>query len=75
MHALLRHLEEAGFTGAPRLVDSGLDQDGRETLTFAAIVDGYGLPTRQRRGFLDQIIEFAICDTAAEADDADITRS
>ena len=40
---------------------------------LAAIVDGYGLPTRQRRGFLDHIIEFAICDTAAEADDADIT--
>ena len=27
---------------------------------------------RQRRGFLDQIIEFAICDTAWEADDAAI---
>jgi len=25
VHALLRHLEEAGFAAAPRLVDSGLD--------------------------------------------------
>jgi hypothetical protein len=52
VHALLRHLEDAGF---------------------AAIVDAYGLTIRQRGGFLDQIIEFAICDTAAEADDAAIT--
>ena len=37
VHALLRHLEQAGFAAAPRLVGSGLDQDGRETLTF---VDG-----------------------------------
>ena len=40
---------------------------------LAAIVDAYGLTARQRRGFLDQIIEFAICDTAWEADDAAIT--
>jgi Ser/Thr protein kinase RdoA (MazF antagonist) len=195
VHALLRHLEEAGFTAAPRLVGSGLDQDGREVLTIidskftqpgrwsldgaaavgsllrglhqatrsfrppsdavwlvwhgrdlgspvkvighrdvapwnivarddlpvafidwetagpvdplvdlaqlawlnaklhdnivverehlpplaerarqlAAIVDAYGPMARQRRGFLNQIIDFAVCDTAAEADDADIT--
>jgi hypothetical protein len=40
---------------------------------LAAIVDGYGLAPRQRRGFFDQIVEFAICDTAWEADDAAIT--
>lgn len=40
---------------------------------LAAIVDAYGLTTRQRRGFLNQIIEFAICDTAWEADDAGVT--
>jgi len=34
VHALLRHLEDAGFAAAPRLVGSGLDRDGRETLTF-----------------------------------------
>ena len=194
VHALLRHLEEAGFAGAPRLVGTGLDAGGRETLTFiegeftepgpwsldgaaalgrllrdlhratrsfrpppgavwfdwhgrdlggpervighcdvapwnivardglpvalidwetagpvdplvelaqlawlnaklyddivaqverlppladrarqlAAIVDSYGLPARQRAGLMDQIIEFAIVDTAWEADDANI---
>jgi Ser/Thr protein kinase RdoA (MazF antagonist) len=40
---------------------------------LAAIVDGYGLPVARRRGFIDRIIEFAICDTAREADDAAIT--
>ena len=39
----------------------------------AAVVDAYGLTARQRRGFLDRIIEFAICDTAWEADDDAIT--
>lgn len=34
VHALLRHLADAGFTGAPRLVGSGLDSGGREVLTF-----------------------------------------
>ncbi len=37
---------------------------------LAAIVDGYGLTSRQRSGFVDRMIEFAICDTAWEADDA-----
>jgi hypothetical protein len=40
---------------------------------LAAITDAYGLTARQRRGFLDQIIEFAIADTAAEADQAGVT--
>lgn len=32
--ALLRHLEDAGFTNAPRVVGSGFDDQGRETLSF-----------------------------------------
>ena len=32
--ALLRHLEEVGFTGAPRIADSGFAADGREMLSF-----------------------------------------
>ena len=32
--ALLRHLEEVGFEGAPRLVGSGFDERGREVLTY-----------------------------------------
>lgn len=32
VHALLAHLEDAGFTGAPRFL--GIDQAGREVLTY-----------------------------------------
>ena len=32
IHALLRHLEEAGFDGAPRVL--GIDEQGREVLTY-----------------------------------------
>jgi hypothetical protein len=31
---------------------------------LAAVVDAYGLTAAQRRGFLDEIIQFAICDAA-----------
>ena len=34
VHALLRHLEEVGFEGSPRLVGSGLNSEGYEMLTF-----------------------------------------
>lgn len=34
VHALLRHLERAGFEGAPRVL--GVDELGREVLTFVA---------------------------------------
>jgi hypothetical protein len=34
VHSLLRHLEAVGFTGAPRVVGSGFDAAGRETLTY-----------------------------------------
>ncbi len=34
IHALLRHLEEVGFEGAPRVAGSGFESDGRETLTY-----------------------------------------
>ena len=34
VHSLLRHLEEVGFTGAPRVVGSGFAPDGRETLSY-----------------------------------------
>ncbi|MGY2007266.1 hypothetical protein ACW9HC_09815 [Nocardia gipuzkoensis] len=32
VHALLKHLADAGFTGSPRVVGSGFDDAGRETL-------------------------------------------
>lgn len=34
VHALLRHLERAGFTGSPRVL--GMDERGREVLSFVA---------------------------------------
>lgn len=37
VHSLLRHLERAGFTAAPRVVGTGFAHDGRETLAY---IDG-----------------------------------
>jgi Ser/Thr protein kinase RdoA (MazF antagonist) len=34
VHALLRHLEAEGFAAAPRVIGSGFDAAGRETLSF-----------------------------------------
>jgi hypothetical protein len=51
----------------------GLPPAADRARQLAAIVDAYGLTAGQRRGFFDQIVEFAITDTAWEADDAGIT--
>jgi len=37
VHSLLQHLERVGFSGAPRLIGTGFDSQGLETLTF---IDG-----------------------------------
>ena len=34
IHTLLRHLEDVGFSGSPRVVGSGFDERGRETLQY-----------------------------------------
>jgi hypothetical protein len=34
VHALLRHLQNEGFDGAPQVVGSGFDGQGRETLSY-----------------------------------------
>lgn len=34
IHALLRHLADQGFEAAPKLVGTGIDDDGRENLEF-----------------------------------------
>ena len=34
VHALLRHLADVGFQGAPRVVGTGFEDDGNEVLTF-----------------------------------------
>jgi hypothetical protein len=36
VHALLKHLEAVGFAGSPRVVGTGVDADGWETLQFVA---------------------------------------
>lgn len=41
VHAVLRRLEERGFTAAPRFL--GLDEQGRETLSFLPGRSGHGL--------------------------------
>jgi hypothetical protein len=47
VHAYLRHLEERGFAGAPRVL--GLDADGREMLTFVeGLVPSSSMWTRGR---------------------------
>ena len=43
VHALLRHLEAVGFTGAPRVEGTGVDPDGWETLGF---IPGEVVPQR-----------------------------
>ncbi len=34
VHSLLRHLEDLGFAGSPRVVGSGFAADGRETVSY-----------------------------------------
>jgi hypothetical protein len=51
----------------------GLPPVAERARQLAAIVDAYGLSARQRAGFFDRIVEFAVCDTAAEADSAAVT--
>jgi hypothetical protein len=34
IHALLRHLEQVGFTGCPRVVGDGIDADGNQVLGY-----------------------------------------
>ncbi|UOE21783.1 aminoglycoside phosphotransferase family protein [Thermobifida halotolerans] len=47
MHALLRHLEAVGFTGAPRV--HGVDEQGREVLDFVSgEVADYPVPDHVR---------------------------
>ncbi len=37
-----------------------------------AVVDAYGLSAKQRRGFVDRIIEYVAHDTAEQADEFDV---
>jgi hypothetical protein len=41
LHALFRHLEDAGFTGAPKVLGDGFDADGHQTLSVPQGAVGY----------------------------------
>lgn len=57
VHALLRHFEKVGFAGAPRVVGSGFDAEGNETLTW---IDGetprHGLETVEAAAALGALL-------------------
>ena len=75
----LVELAQAAWLNANLHGDDVSEEEGLPPLPerakqLRAIVDAYGLPARQRRGFLDRIIEFVVLDTAEQADDAGVTR-
>lgn len=51
----------------------GLPPLAERARQLRAMVDAYGLAAPERAGFVDRIIEFAICDAAFQADDAGVT--
>ncbi|MBI4300703.1 MAG: phosphotransferase [Chloroflexi bacterium] len=74
----LVELAQACWLNAKLHDDDVARRDGLPTLAdrakqLRAIVDAYGLLPRQRRGFVDRIIEFVVHDTAEQADDAGVT--
>ena len=75
----LVELAQASWLNAKLHADDIAEIEGLPPLAerakqLRAIVDAYGLSARQRRGFVDRIIEFVVFDTAAEADYAGMTR-
>ena len=52
----------------------GLPEAGTRIRWLKAMLDGYGLPSRQRAGLVDRAIEFAIHDTAAFARERKVTQ-
>ncbi len=65
LNAKLHSDDVAEREGLPSLADRARQ--------LRAIVDGYGLDARQRRGFVHRIIEFAVHSVAAEANEAGIS--
>lgn len=67
-------LAQACWLNAKLHSDDIAEREGLPPLTdrarqLRAIVDGYGLTARQRTGFVQRIIEFAVHSVAAEADE------
>ena len=75
----LVELAQASWLNAKLHSDEIAEAEGLPPLAerakqLRAIVDAYGLSAKQRRGFVDRIIEFVVFDTAEQADDAGVTR-
>ena len=51
----------------------GLGPLAERARQLRAVVDAYVLSAKQRLGFVDRIVEFAVFDTAAQANDAGVT--
>jgi len=66
LNAKLHSDDVAELEGLPPLADRARQ--------LRAMVDAYGLTAKQRRGFVERIIEFVVYDTAEQADEADVTR-
>lgn len=76
----LVELAQACWLNAKLHDDIVAKQDGLPPLEerarhLRAIVDGYGLSIRQRRCFIDKIIEFVIFDTEEQANEAGVVSS
>lgn len=74
----LVELAQACWLNAKLHDDDVARRDGLPPLAYRArqlraMVDAYGLSARQRRGFVDRIIEFVVYDTAEQADDANVS--
>lgn len=74
----LIELAQACWLNANLYSDDVVEREGLPPLTdraqqLRAMVDAYGLSRRQRRGFIDRIIEFVVHATAADADEAGVT--
>ena len=71
-------LAQACWFNAKLFSDDVADREGLPSLEvrarqLRAIVDAYGLSTTQRRGIVDLIIGYAICDAAETADEFGVT--
>ena len=75
----LVELAQASWLNAKLHSDDIAEAEGLPPLAerakqLRAIVEAYGLSAKQRRGFVDRILEFVVFDTAEQADDAGVTR-
>ncbi len=51
----------------------GLPDASERAMHLKAILDGYELRAKDRNGFVDRMVRFAVCDAAEQADEAEVT--